>query len=139
MFYIFSTMASHCLITLCKIVNFVHLLYFQGLEPGDTGTVRRRQKTVVTPKMAMESFRYSFMSGKYGLKMNSSILIQPELQELWDKRKIDTAGNNFNLRLCFQGTFLSRALACSLTLRSRHSLTIILTVFRYFSLCQKPD
>ena len=39
-------------------------LLFQGLEPGDTGTVRRRQHTVVTPKMAMESFRYSFMSGK---------------------------------------------------------------------------
>ncbi|XP_052245813.1 ras-associated and pleckstrin homology domains-containing protein 1-like isoform X3 [Dreissena polymorpha] len=36
--------------------------YAKGLEPGDTGTVRRRQKTEVTPKMAMESFRYSFMS-----------------------------------------------------------------------------
>ncbi|XP_060583749.1 ras-associated and pleckstrin homology domains-containing protein 1-like isoform X2 [Ruditapes philippinarum] len=34
----------------------------RGLEAGETGTVRRRQKTVVTPKMAMESFRYSFMS-----------------------------------------------------------------------------
>ena len=48
------------------IINFnKSCIYFQGLEAGETGTVRRRQKTVVTPKMAMESFRYSFMSGMY--------------------------------------------------------------------------
>lgn len=38
------------------------LLYLQGLDSEDTGTVKRRNKTVVTPKMAMESFRYSFLN-----------------------------------------------------------------------------
>ncbi|KAL5006735.1 hypothetical protein ScPMuIL_015541 [Solemya velum] len=33
-----------------------------GLDCDGTGTVRRRNKTVVTPKMAMESFRFSFLN-----------------------------------------------------------------------------
>ncbi|XP_061186037.1 ras-associated and pleckstrin homology domains-containing protein 1-like isoform X2 [Saccostrea echinata] len=34
----------------------------KSLDSDDTGTVRRKKKTVVTPKMAMESFRSSFLN-----------------------------------------------------------------------------
>nr|XP_022305026.1 ras-associated and pleckstrin homology domains-containing protein 1-like isoform X2 [Crassostrea virginica] len=34
----------------------------KDLNSDDTGTVRRKKKTVVTPKMAMESFRSSFLN-----------------------------------------------------------------------------
>ncbi|KAL8578540.1 hypothetical protein ACOMHN_028812 [Nucella lapillus] len=34
----------------------------RDLDSSETGTVRRRTKTVVTPKMAMESFRLSFLN-----------------------------------------------------------------------------
>lgn len=36
--------------------------YAKGLDVGETDTVRRRNKTVVTPKMTMESFRNSFLN-----------------------------------------------------------------------------
>ncbi|KAL4222944.1 Ras-associated and pleckstrin y domains-containing protein 1 [Mactra antiquata] len=53
--------------------------YAKDLEAGETGTVRRRQKTVVTPKMAMESFRYSFMSDNQDVNFDA---ILGELCEL---------------------------------------------------------
>ncbi|XP_033761330.1 ras-associated and pleckstrin homology domains-containing protein 1-like isoform X2 [Pecten maximus] len=51
------------------------------LEPGDTGTVRRRNKTVVTPKMAMESFRFSFLNSDEAQDVNFDAILG-ELCEL---------------------------------------------------------
>ncbi|KAK3587966.1 hypothetical protein CHS0354_014483 [Potamilus streckersoni] len=52
-----------------------------GLDPGETGTVRRRNKTVVTPKMAMESFRLSFLSNDENQDVNFDAILG-ELCEL---------------------------------------------------------
>ena len=38
------------------------VIILQDDDSDGTGTVRRRNKTVVTPKMAMESFRFSFLN-----------------------------------------------------------------------------
>ncbi|KAK3101694.1 hypothetical protein FSP39_005551, partial [Pinctada imbricata] len=51
------------------------------LDSCDTGTVRRRQKTVVTPKMAMESFRYSFLNSEESQEVNFDAILG-ELCEL---------------------------------------------------------
>ncbi|XP_046580420.1 ras-associated and pleckstrin homology domains-containing protein 1-like isoform X2 [Haliotis rubra] len=46
-----------------------------------TGTVRRRNKTIVTPKMAMESFRFSFLNSEENQDVNFDAILG-ELCEL---------------------------------------------------------
>ncbi|PVD30740.1 hypothetical protein C0Q70_10015 [Pomacea canaliculata] len=51
----------------------------QDLDSSETGTVRRRAKTIVTPKMAMESFRLSFLNDDQDVNFDA---ILGELSEL---------------------------------------------------------
>ncbi|XP_050418262.1 ras-associated and pleckstrin homology domains-containing protein 1 isoform X3 [Patella vulgata] len=51
------------------------------LDSDQTGTVRRRNKTVVTPKMAMESFRFSFLNNEENQDINFDAILG-ELCEL---------------------------------------------------------
>ncbi|XP_036362670.1 ras-associated and pleckstrin homology domains-containing protein 1 isoform X4 [Octopus sinensis] len=50
-------------------------------DGSNTGTVRRRNKTVVTPKMAMESFRLSFLNNEENQDVNLDAILG-ELCEL---------------------------------------------------------
>ncbi|XP_055895083.1 uncharacterized protein LOC106060612 isoform X4 [Biomphalaria glabrata] len=53
--------------------------FHTDLDSHDTGTVRRRAKTIVTPKMAMESFRLSFLNDDQDVNFDA---ILGELYEL---------------------------------------------------------
>ncbi|XP_059163290.1 ras-associated and pleckstrin homology domains-containing protein 1-like isoform X2 [Physella acuta] len=61
---------------------FIHIkkpCQCSDLDPHETGTVRRRTKTIVTPKMAMESFRLSFLNDDQDVNFDA---ILGELYEL---------------------------------------------------------
>ena len=69
-------MANQCRSSLCNAALLSSFL--QDLDSSETGTVRRRAKTIVTPKMAMESFRLSFLNdGESALSTSDSQI--PEL------------------------------------------------------------
>ncbi|KAH9488658.1 hypothetical protein Btru_061254 [Bulinus truncatus] len=53
--------------------------FHTDLDSHETGTVRRRTKTIVTPKMAMESFRLSFLNDDQDVNFDA---ILGELYEL---------------------------------------------------------
>ena len=69
-------MASQCRSSVCNAA--LRSSFLQDLDSSETGTVRRRAKTIVTPKMAMESFRLSFLNdGESALSTSDSQI--PEL------------------------------------------------------------